>query len=41
VDELEVVYDPAKVTPEKILEIVSKEGFAGKVIRGPKKSAAP
>jgi hypothetical protein len=41
VDELQVVYDPRKVTPEKILETVAGEGFKGKVIRGPAKAAAP
>jgi hypothetical protein len=32
-------YDPAKVTPERILEVVRKQGFEGKIVPVPKRPA--
>jgi hypothetical protein len=40
-DELKVIYDAGKATPEKILAIVAREGFKGKVLKGPQNSAGP
>jgi hypothetical protein len=37
-DQLEIIYDPKQLTPEKMLATVVAEGFEGKIVRGPEKA---
>ncbi len=38
---LQIGYDAGKVTPADMLRAVDKEGFKGKVVKGPTPAGAP
>ena|GEM_PF-6404704 len=33
-DQFRITYDPARVTPERMLETVNKQGFRGEIVKG-------